>query len=85
MTAHHRIPTLMKFLLPLLAAVSLSSCSTPEQNARLSAIGNLAINYAETKGVISASDAAAVREAGKILLSDPAESPLPVIDVTSGK
>lgn len=28
MTAHHRIPTLMKFLLPLLAAVSLSSCST---------------------------------------------------------
>lgn len=64
----------MKYLL-LLTLAALASCATPEDNARLRAIGDLALTYAESRGAISASDAAAAREAGKIILSD---APVPV-------
>lgn len=65
------------------ALLGLSSCSTPAQNAKLAAIGNLALSYAEARGAISPADAALVREAGVIALT-PAPA-LPVVEVTGSK
>lgn len=64
------------FLIP---AFALASCSTPAQNAKLAAIGNLALSYAESKGAITPADAALVREAGVVALT-----PAPV-EATSSK
>lgn len=72
----------MKSLL-ILPILALCSCSTPAQNAKLAAIGNLALAYAEAKGAISPADAALVREAGVIALSP--EPTLPVVEVTVSK
>lgn len=66
--------------LPILA---LCSCSTPAQNAKLAAIGSLALSYAEAKGAITPADAALVREAGVIALAP--EPTLPTVDVTGSK
>lgn len=61
--------------LPLL----LLSCSTPEQNARLSSIVNLALTVAERRGAITSADAQDVRSAETIILA-PTQ-----IETTSGK
>lgn len=65
------------------ALLGLSSCSTPEQNAKLAAISNLALSYAESRGAITPADAALVREAGKVILAPAPE--LPVVEVTGSK
>lgn len=57
----------MKTILVLLSAV-LFSCSTPEDTKRLASIVDLALSSAERRGVISAQDAADVREAETIVL-----------------
>lgn len=61
----------MKITLLALACLILPSCNnlTPAQIAQANAIGNLALTYAESKGKITAEDAALVREAGKIVLT----------------
>lgn len=74
----------MKSLL-FLPILALCSCSTPAQNAKLAAIGNLALSYAEAKGAITPADAALVREAGVIALKPEPTPALPEITVTSGK
>jgi hypothetical protein len=75
----------MKYILPILAALSLCSCQTADQNAKLAAISNIALTYAEAKGAITPEDAALVREAGKVLLTPPVAEPIPEITVTSAK
>lgn len=73
----------MKLTLLILSAAVLTSCSTPEQNARLGQLVTLAVDLAEKRGQITPADAAAIRDAKTIIL--PPTSPLPAIDVTSGK
>lgn len=58
-----------RFLALTLVAAGLTSCSTPQQNAQVAAIANLALTYAEVKGAIKPEEAALVREAGKIILT----------------
>lgn len=77
----------MKSLL-FLPIFALCSCSTPAQNAKLAAIGNLALSYAEAKGAITPADAALVREAGVIALAPEPALPvtnITVVDVTGSK
>lgn len=74
----------MKYLL-FLPILALCSCSTPAQNAKLAAIGNLALSYAEAKGAITPADAALVREAGVIALAPEPVTTLPTVDVTGSK
>lgn len=64
----------------ILAALCLTSCKTPEQNARLASIVNLALTVAERKGVITAADAQDVRAAETIALT-----PATPVAVPSGK
>lgn len=66
-------------------ALTLASCATPAQNAKLAAISNLALTYAEAKGAITPADAALVREAGKVVLAPEPEPTLPTIEVTASK
>lgn len=74
----------MKFTaLTLLVVTILTSCKTPEQNARLGQLVTLAVAVAEQRGTLSAADAQAIREAKTIVL--PPETALPVVEVTSGK
>ena len=68
----------MKTTLALIA-LTLASCSTPEENARLGALVDLAITVAESRGAISAKDAANIRAAETIIL------PSTTIETTSGK
>ena len=68
----------MKTALAILA-LTLVSCSTPEKNARLGALVDLAITVAESRGAISAKDAADIRAAETIIL------PSTTIETTSGK
>lgn len=63
--------------LPLL----LLSCSTPEQNARLGSLVNLAVSVAEARGAITPQDAADIRAAETIILPPAAAK----IETTSGK
>lgn len=74
----------MKTTLALIAAIALSSCATPEQNARLAAIVDTALIIAARRGAITEQDAADVREAGKVILEQPAGE-LPAVDVNSTK
>jgi hypothetical protein len=46
----------------------LVSCQTQAQNERLARLGDIAIAYAERRGVISPTDAADIREAGIIVI-----------------
>jgi len=68
----------MKTALAILA-LTLVSCSTPEKNARLGALVDLAITVAQSRGAISAQDAADIRAAETIIL------PSTTIETTSGK
>lgn len=68
----------MKTTLALIA-LTLTSCSTPEKNARLGSLVDLAITVAESRGAISAKDAADIRAAETIIL------PSTTIETTSGK
>lgn len=64
----------------LLASITLAlcSCSNPAYNARIGALTSLAVSYAEAKGKISPSDAAAIRAAQTIILPpSPTTSPPP--------
>ena len=69
----------MKRTILFLAAISLTACSTSEQNARLGKLVDLAISTAEKRGTITPADAQAIREAKTIVL------PEQVIETTSGK
>ena len=68
-------------LATLILALALASCTTPEQNARVGQLVNLAVSVAEARGAITAQDAADIRAAETIILP-PA---LPAADLTSGK
>lgn len=68
----------MKTTLALIA-LTLVSCSTPEKNARLGALVDLAVTVALSRGAISAQDAADIRAAETIILSPT------TIETTSGK
>ena len=68
----------MKTALAILA-LTLVSCSTPEKNARLGALVDLAITVVQSRGAISAQDAADIRAAETIIL------PSTTIETTSGK
>jgi uncharacterized lipoprotein YmbA len=68
----------MKTTLALIA-LTLASCSTPEKNARLGQLVNLAVSVAEARGSITAQDAADIRAAETIIL------PSTTIETTSGK
>lgn len=57
----------MKYI-ALASILLLTSCKTPEQNARLSAIVNLALNVAERRGAITSQDAQDVRDAKAVIL-----------------
>ena len=46
----------------------LVSCQTQAENERLARLGDIAITYAERRGVISPTDAADIREAGIIVI-----------------
>lgn len=70
----------MKTAILFAICIGLSACSTPEQNARLSALADLAITYAASRGKITPEDAQAIRDA-KVIVLDPAQ-PVPEI---SGK
>jgi len=74
------IPVITALL--IVASVCLPSCSnlTPAQQAQASAIANLAISYAQSKGKISAEDANLVREVGSVVLA-----PAPTTIEVSGK
>ncbi len=72
-----------KILIACLCLLSLPACQTAAGNERLARIVDLSLDVAQRKGVISAEDAAAVRDAGTILLQSPAEPA--VVDTTSGK
>ena len=46
----------------------LVACKSSADNERLARLGNIAITYAERRGVISPTDAADIREAGIVVL-----------------
>ena len=73
-----------KLVIACLCLLSLPSCQTAAGNERLARIVDLSLDVAQRKGVISAEDAAAVREAGTILLQ-PDAAPVVIVDTTSGK
>lgn len=74
----------MKFLLFPVVLFSFASCSnlTPVERHRIAAISNLALSFAETKGAISHEDASLIREAGTVILTEPAPATLPEVVVT---
>ena len=47
---------------------ALVSCQTAAERDRLARLGDIAITYAERRGVISPTDAADIREAGIIVI-----------------
>ena len=64
-------PYIKPILLTLAQAAfgfGLVACKTTAENERLARLGNLAITYAERRGVISPTDAADIREAGIIVI-----------------
>ena len=64
----------MKHLLPILTALSLVSCQTADEKAKLAYIGDVALAFAEKSGRITPEQAALAREAGKLILSEPGET-----------
>lgn len=58
------------------AVLTLSSCSNPADNARLGALTSLAVSYAENRGILSPTDAQAIRAAKTIIL-DPLQTETP--------
>ncbi len=85
----------MKTLLLLSIPFWLVCCKTAEQNAKVSGLATLAIIYAESRGVISTSDADLLFKAKKIVLPDePTQGntafpntgrPQPLVDPNLGK
>lgn len=63
----------------------LVACKTPEQNARLAAVVDIALGVATRRGAISAADAEAVRQAGTVILTPAPTTELPHVDVTATK
>lgn len=59
----------------------LASCKTTDQNARLGSLVNLAVSIAESRGAITAQDAADIRAAETIILPPAAAK----VETTSGK
>lgn len=57
----------------------LTACQTPAQSERLGSLVSLAISIAESRGVITAQDAADIRAAETIIL------PPTQVETTSGK
>lgn len=49
---------------------ALVACQTQAENERLARLGDIAITYAERRGVISPTDAADIREAGIIVIGE---------------
>jgi hypothetical protein len=73
-------PYIRPILLTLLCQgflAGLVACKTADENERLARLGNLAITYAERRGVLSPTDAADIREAGIVVLKP--------IEVTASK
>ncbi len=73
-------PYLKPILLTLLCQgflAGLVACKSAAENERLARLGNLAITYAERRGVLSPTDAADIREAGIVVLKP--------IEVTASK
>jgi len=66
-----------KILIATLCLLSLPACSTPEQNARLGQLVNLAVDVAVKRGALTPDDAAAIRQAETIILPAPAPKALP--------
>lgn len=50
---------------------ALVSCQTAAERDRLARLGDIAITYAERRGVISPDDAADLRAAGLVVVSQP--------------
>jgi hypothetical protein len=48
----------------------LVACKSAAENERLARLGDIAITYAERRGVISPTDAADIREAGIIVIGE---------------
>ena len=64
-------PYIKPILLTLLCQAfgfGLVACKTAAENERLARLGNLAITYAERRGVLSPTDAADLRAAGVVAL-----------------
>lgn len=78
--------TTLTAMFSFIVMTSMTSCSstssnvniTPEEQAKIAAIANLALTYAESKGKVTTEDAAAVRQAGTIILT-----PTPASTVSS--
>jgi hypothetical protein len=66
-----------KVLIATFCLLSLPACSTPEQNARLGQLVNLAVDVAVKRGALTPDDAAAIRQAETIILPAPAPKALP--------
>lgn len=67
-------PYLKPILLTLLCQgflAGLVACKTTAENERLARLGNIAITYAERRGVISPTDAADLRAAGLVAVGQP--------------
>lgn len=73
----------MKALLILAAfsTLTLSSCKSPEDTARLGRLTDLAITYAHQKGKLSDADLAAIREAATIILPPASDAKNPRADL----
>lgn len=52
--------------------LGLVACQTQAENDRLARLGDIAITYAERRGAISPTDAADLRAAGLVVVSQPA-------------
>ena len=63
-----------RLFLPLLTALTLASCQTADEKARLAYIGDVALDLAEKSGRITPEQASLAREAGKLILSEPGET-----------
>lgn len=70
--------------LAALAIACLPACQTPAQNAKLAAIGDLALAYAEANGKITPEDAALAREVGKLVVTNDG-APVVLGEVTASK
>lgn len=68
-------PYIRPILLALLCQAfgfGLVACKTAAENERLARLGDIAITYAERRGVISPADAADLRAAGVVAVGQPA-------------
>ncbi len=68
-----------RLLIACICLLTIPSCQTPEQNARLAKLLDLAITSSERRGVISTQDANDLREAQNLALPPAAKQPLPSV------